>query len=196
MSENTENNSKETLSISKDELQAMLNDAAERGAQMAKESGQTGLVRKAVKEHFASLRFIDSRAVVGFVNKGTENRPRYVYTIQDPKNPKENVEMVELILEGMKDGESVPVNFIEFLSETPRVRCKILGRKEMPWEDTQGTTERTSVPEGTFEVAYSGYRVPVTIEGKTTIFSLEIPASESKDGKTRSIDVHEDYVNI
>ncbi len=191
-----QNNEKEVLSISKDELQAMLNDAAERGAQMAKDSGQTGLVRKAVKEHFASLRFIDGRAVVGFANKGTENRPQYVYTIQDPKNPKENIEMVELILEGMKESEAMPVNFIEFLSETPRVRCKIVKKTEEPWEITQGTTERTTVPEGSYEVSYQGYRVPVSIEGKTTVFTLEIPGSESADGKARTLDVHEDYVNI
>jgi len=147
---------------------------------------------KEITERRAELRMIDDRIVIGFKNRGTERRPRYIYEKPDPLNPSTRVNFVDLILEGTenKKEEIMPIKHDEFLDESERVSAKIINVKEVPWLIKQGSTRRKEV-DG-YSLVELDFVVDLEVKGVTRNYTLRLP--EEFGG--REVTVYEDYLNI
>lgn len=187
------------MEISKEELQGIIAEATKPLLSKMKEmeeaikggdGGTTRLLRR-VTERRVSVAMIDGKVVVGFRNVGSETRPQRVYNKQDPKNPRETIQFVDLILEGMKGNDKLTVPYTEFRKESEKVVCKIIETKEHEWVMNQGTVKKREV-EG-YSMLELDYDVPLDVVGKVRLYTVEIPESH---GGPRKVTVHEDYINI
>lgn len=147
---------------------------------------------KEVTERIAELRMIDGRVVLGFKNRGTERRPRYIYEKPDPLNPTVRINFVDVILEGTeeKEEEVMSIKHEEFLEESERVKAKIIDIKEHPWVINQGSTRRKEV-DG-YSLVELDFVVDLEVKGTTRDYTLRLP--EEFEG--REVTVYEDYINI
>lgn len=185
--------------LTKAELSQMMNEAAQKAVEGLEGSSRTRILKR-VTERKVGVRMVDlqdkkgHRAVVGFKNRGSENRPLYIYEQPDPKNPKENVLYVELILEkkaGEEKNPTLAVNYNEFRKESSRATCRVVDTEEREWLINQGTVRKKEVEE--YSSIELDYEVPLDVIGKVRIFTVEIP---DEFGGARNVKVHEDYVNI
>lgn len=187
------------VEISQDQLQALIDNQAKTEAELkrlAKENAEIkGLASeggtkklKEVSERYAEVRMLDGFAVIGFKNKGTERRPRYIYEKPDPLDPKKNVNYVDVILE---NGEVKTIKHEEFLEDAERVKSLIVNIKEQPWEINQGQTRRKEV-DG-YSLLELDYVVDLVVKGITRTYTLRLPEADF-DG--REVEIYEDYVNM
>lgn len=153
-------------------------------------NGEQTRTLKRVTERKVEIRMVDDKAVVGYHNRGTLNRPTYVYAKQDPANPTQQINFIDLITEGMKEGEYITVQDREFRRETERVKCKVVKVEEQEWILNQGTVRKRAVEE--YSMVEQDYEVPVEIVGKTRWFVVELPVERG----ARRLKVHESMVNI
>ena len=98
------------------------------------------LARNTVKQRTAGIRFVNGKAVIGFKNRGVENKPLYVYQRPDPNDTSKRVLFVDLILDGEKD--PLPVNYNEFLTEAETRQLEILRTIDEPVVVEQGVVRR------------------------------------------------------
>lgn len=177
-----------TILIKQSELAELLEMNRQLMAKIQKESMPT-VVTKAIKERKVTIMFIGDKAVTGYVNKGIERRPSFIYDSIDPKDPKERILYVDLILNGDVKNP-VKVNYLEFLQEADRQELLVKKINEEPWiQDTGKSVEAQEVKEGEWSPTSLGMRVPLVVEGKTRSFVVAMP-----DGTEREFD--ERYVNI
>lgn len=178
------------ITLSTLELQAMLAQAVKDGLKAAGvEEGGTSRTLRRITERRVEVRLIDNHVVLAFKNRGSEERPVYIYEVPDPKNPKEMVSMVDLIIEGSEQ-EPMAVNYSEFRREGERVQCKVLRTEEKEWTITQGVVKRKEVEE--YAMVELDYDVPLDVVGKARFFTVELPAGYG----SRQVLIHENYVNI
>ena len=143
---------------------------------------------KEVTERIAEVRVLDDKAIVGFKNKGSERRPRYIYEKPDPLDPRQNVNYVDVIDE---DGKVITIKHEEFLEEAERVRAKIVNVKENPWVINQGSTRRKEL-DG-YSLVELDFIVDLEVKGITRTYTLRLP-DDGFDG--REVEIYEDYVNM
>lgn len=151
--------------------------------------GGTTRLLKRVTERRVDVRRVDGKVVVGFRNRGSLARPVYVYEKTNPKDPTQKLLYVDLILEGMKPGDALSVDYKEFRTESEKVTCKVLSTEEKEWELNQGMVKKKEV-DG-YSMVELDFDVPVQIIGKTRFFTVEMP-----DQDHREVKVHENYVNV
>jgi hypothetical protein len=180
--------------ISQEQLQELLEQnrsLIERNKQLAEALGNeekgsyAGLKPNEIKDRTVRITFVDGKAIKGFVNRGTDTRPSYVYEKPDPENPKERILYVDVALNGVKEALSVPYN--QLLREGLREECRVVKVKEEEWREVQGQTVQKVV--NNYSTEETGVIVPIEVLGKTRIFTVELP-----DGG--EMDIHENYVNI
>lgn len=181
----------ETITISKEELSALIKDGVEKGIAGMAETGSTTRILRRVTERKVEVRLVDNRVVLGYKNRGSENRPAYIYEKPDPKDPKNNLLFVDLILEGMKEDEVFPIEFKQFRSESARAQCKVLKTEEKEWMINQGVVKKKEVEE--YSSIELDFDVPLDVVGKARFFTVEIP---KEFGGPRNALVHENYCNI
>lgn len=157
--------------------------------------GGTRRILRAITERRVEVRMVDGKVVVGYKNRGSDNRPIYIYDKQnpaDPTNPHNRLLYVDLILEGMKpDDTPISVNYKEFRQESTRVQCKVAATEEKEWVINQGVVRKKEVDE--YSTVELDFDVPLDVVGKARFFTVEIPAEH---GGPRKLVVHENYVNI
>jgi hypothetical protein len=141
-------------------------------------------VVKRTKHNEVNVSFIDGKPVIGFINKGVENRPKYVYSTPDPLNPTQTIEFVDVIVKGST--EPLKVNYLQFIRDSEKRMCKVLETNEEIWEIEQGETVKREVID--YASVETGIVVPVTIEGKVRTFVVDI------DGE--KVEINEKYVNM
>lgn len=131
--------------------------------------------------------FINGLPVVGYVNRGTDTSPTYIYESPDPKNTKEMMLFVDVLLKG--EAAPVRLGYTEFLREAEKKDCLVKKIDSEPWEIEQGRVEVMTVPEGKYYSTATGIVVPVEIKGVTRFFTVVLPGGEE-------LVLHERYVNI
>lgn len=178
------------IQITESELKQMMSDVAKQTLEGAgiQEGGNSRVLRR-VTERRVEVRLVDGKVVVGFKNRGSEERPVYIYEVPDPKDPKQNVSMVDLLLEG--SDEPLTVNFSEFRREGERAQCKVVKTEEKEWVLNQGVVKKREVEE--YAMLELDYDVPLDIVGKARFFYVEVP---KEFGGPRTVQIHENYVNI
>ena len=183
----------EKVEISRGEIEALLAEVKGLRATVEKIESGEGLadarVLKKITERTVTLRRIDGKVVVGYRNKGVENKTQYVYEGPDPKDPVKRTLFVDLILEGMAPEAALKVEYREFLAESERVVCKIISTEEKEWMIEQGTVKKREV-DG-YSMVDLDLDVPIEVTGKTRWFTMRLP-----DQDHREVKVHEAYVNI
>lgn len=140
-----------------------------------------------VTDRTVTVMFVDEKPVIGYVNKGSAQRPIYIYEKQDPVRPTEYIAYVDVVLLGVDKPKTL--NYVEFLQQADRTDCKILKKEEKEWTISQGTTVGRRFVEGTYHMVDTDALVPVEIKGKTSVFTVELPDKSSTE-------IHERYVNI
>lgn len=186
-----DDNKKAIVSMSVEELQAMIAE----GIRSALESGEAGgsvrTMRK-VSDRRVEVRFINNKAVLGYANRGSSSRPLYVYTKPDPKDPRKDIEYVDLILEGMTEKDKpISVDWKEFRKESVRASCRISKIDIKEWDMTQGVVRKKEVEE--YSSVELDFDVPLDVSGSIRLYTVEVPADF---GGKRNITIHENYVNI
>jgi hypothetical protein len=147
----------------------------------------TRIVRR-ITERLVEVRFVNNKVVVGFKNIGTQSRPQYVYSKPDPKNPRETIEFVDIILE---DKTVLTVDYREFRRESAKAKCKVLKTEENEWVMNQGMVRKKEVEE--YSSIELDMDVPLDVVGKTRFYTVQIPQDF---GGAREMRIHENYVNI
>lgn len=142
--------------------------------------------QKETKERLVTVFFIADKPVIGYANRGTENRPKYIYEKRDPMDDKNILAYVDVIVEGRE--KPISLDYNEFMRECDRKECKVVKVEEKEWTINQGNTFGRSYMEGTYHMI-EGVLVPVEVKGMTRIFTVEIP-----EGGEATI--HERYINI
>ena len=162
-------------------------------AELKEAMGGQGLrVLKRVTERKVRIMFIDNRAVVGYKNRGADHKPIYIYEKPDPNNSKEMISYVDLLLDGMKEGDKpLSVPFKQFREEGIAVECRVSEVEEKEWTINQGTVRRREVEE--YSMVDTDTEVPLDIVGKARFFTVDVPA---QFGGPKKLKVHENYVNI
>lgn len=177
----------ETVQVSKVELASIIKMNQDL---MAKLGGDT---RKpdTVKKHKATVFFIENQPVVGYMNRGVENSPVYIYEKPDPARQGEFLPYVDVVVRNA-DPKGQPtvysLNYLEFMRECARQECEIVKVDKIPWVINQGVTTGRSFKEGTYYMI-EGALVPVEVRGTTNMYTMALP-----DGT--QVTLHERYVNI
>lgn len=149
----------------------------------------TGTMRvlRRIKDHNVIVRCIDGKVVLAYKNRGTDGTPMFIYTKPDPKDPTQKLEYVDVILEGMKTGESMTLPFGDFRKQSERVTAKVIDTKEKEWEMNQGMTKKREVDN--YSMTELDFDVPMDVVGKVRMYTVELPSG-------RRVTIHENYVNI
>jgi hypothetical protein len=162
---------------------------AELTALVTPDAGSTSRVLRQVTDRYVEVRLVDGKVVLGYQNVGSETRPSYIYQKPDPKDPKQMLDYVNLILEG--EEKPFSIDYKQFRTESDQARCKVVESKEIPWRITQGMVKKKEVDGySTIEVDFD---VPLDVLGVTRLFVVEIPKDH---GGPRNVKIQEGFVNI
>jgi len=183
----------EKIEISKDKLEAVLDQNKELMEMNRKfqellnnKEEQKGVMRaEEIPESTVRIMFVDGKPVKGFANRGTKERPLYVYEKRDADNPQERVLFVDILLEG-KD-EPIPVNYNELFREGLREECPVIDTKNKEWKIVQGEASKKVIKD--YTMTETGVVIPMEVRGTSRIFTVKLP-----NGK--EMDIHENYVNM
>lgn len=179
-----------TLTIA--EIQAMIAEGVKNGIAAAQPEGYAqgnARILRRNTDRKVEVRFIDKKAVLGYFNRGTDNRPQYIYTKPDPRDPRKEIEMVDLVLEDSK--EALSVEWSQFRKESARSMCKVVKTESKEWLLNQGTVKKREVEE--YSSVELDFDVPLDVVGQARFFTVEVPADF---GTPRQVTLHENFVNI
>lgn len=155
-------------------------------ASMKVEDGKPKLAKQ-VTDRAITVCFVNNKPVIGYVNRGTEDKPSYIYEGPNPARPTEYILFVDVILKGEKD--PLKLQYIEFVEQSEKHECLVTGTRKEPWETVSGTTDRVTVPEGAYYMTPTGVIVPLEVRGVISFYTVTLP-----DGT--SLELHERYANI
>lgn len=189
------------MDLTKEELQALIGSVktlTEQNAKILSEnaelkilmSGDGGArVLKRVTQRQVEVRMVDKKVVIGYVNHGTDKSPVFWYKKPNPRDAKEMLDMVDLVLEGAK--EALPIEVAQFRKESQRVKCNIVKTEEKEHVINQGVVKKREVEE--YSSIELDFDVPVDVISKTYLFTVNVP---SEYGGPREVKVGESMVNI
>lgn len=147
---------------------------------------------KEITDRTARLRVVDDRVVIGFKNIGSKRKPRFVYEKQDPSNPKNVINYVDIILEKIGDEEEkvISVKHEDFLEESEIVKAKILHIQDKEWDINQGETVKKEL--NGFSMVELDFTVDMKVKGVTKIYTLQLPS----EFDSREVEISENYINM
>lgn len=152
----------------------------------ANQPAENRRIARANRKNSVRVTFVNDKAVIGYANKGSDNKPLFVYEKVDPNDRNKRILYVDLILDGEKD--PITVEYKEFLEQSENVLCEVKHVDEKEWVIEQGTVKETRVKD--YRAEETGLMVPVEIVGKTRLFVVDNP----KTGE--ELRLHESFVNI
>lgn len=173
------------------ELQALIADAVKNGLANSggKVDGSTRVLRK-ITDRKVEVRFVDNKVFLGYLNRGTESRPQFIYTKPDPKDPRKDIEYVDIVLEG--DAKPVlGVIWRDFRKESARAFCRVIKTESKEWFINQGVVKKKEVEE--YSSVELDFDVPLDVVGQVRTFTIEVP---EEFGGPRTIEVNENFVNL
>lgn len=145
------------------------------------------LLRKSVSDTKVRVTFLNGKPIVGFNNRGTENKPVYIYEKPDPNDPKNRILYADVMLEGAE--KPMTVQYIELMQEGEHVECLVKKTSVKEWAEEQGHVEAQEIKGDSYSPNKKGYDVPVGAVHKDITYTIELPDE-------RLIDIDAEYVNI
>jgi hypothetical protein len=130
------------------------------------------LMKTAKKETLLKMRKWQDKYFIGFVNKGKENKPLYVYSEYNPQT-REQVQFCDVILDGQK--EPVKLEYVEFLRESEKVMVKM--KKKIELEDKvtrQGFVQKKDFADNGYGMFETMVQVPIDVIEKQYAFIVEL----------------------
>jgi hypothetical protein len=130
------------------------------------------LMKTAKKETLLKMRKWQDKYFIGFVNKGKENKPLYVYSEYNPQT-REQVQFCDIILDGEK--EPVKLEYVEFLREAEKVLVKMKKKVELEDKITrQGMVQKKDFADNGYGMFETMVNVPVDVIEKQFAFVVEL----------------------
>lgn len=187
-----ETSTTEKVEVDKADLKALMEQNKNLMARMEQlESGQGEQIfdPEGTKEREVTLLYVDGQPIVGFKNRGSEERAQYVYNKRDPNNPNEMLQYVTVLVRNPDSDEpkQYELEFTELLRNADKRNHKVIERKTKPWTKNQGQVTRKKI-DG-YSMTETGMVVPVNIKGEIAYYTLEL-----EDGE--ELEILEDYVNL
>lgn len=130
------------------------------------------LMKTAKKETLLKMRKWQDKYFIGFVNKGKENKPLYIYSEYNPQT-REQVQFCDVILDGEK--EPVKLEYVEFLREAEKVLVKM--KKKIELEDKitrQGFVQKKDFADNGYGMFETMVQVPIDVVEKQYAFVVEL----------------------
>jgi len=130
------------------------------------------MMKTAKKETLLKMRKWQDKYFIGFVNKGKDSKPLYVYNEYNPQT-REMVQFCDVILDGQKD--PVKLEYVEFLRESERVLVKM--KKKIELEDKitrQGFVQKKDFADNGYGMFETMVQVPVDVIEKQYAFVVEL----------------------
>lgn len=130
------------------------------------------IMKTAKKETLLKMRKWQDKYFIGFVNKGKENKPLYVYSEYNPQT-REQVQFCDVILDGVK--EPIKLEYVEFLRESERVLVKM--KKKIELEDKvtrQGFVQKKDFADNGYGMFETMVKVPIDVIEKNYAFVVEL----------------------
>jgi len=154
---------------------------------LEKTGGNRAKIKK-ITEYDVDVRMLENKVVIGYVNKGSENRPVYVYNLPDPMERGKFTQHIDVMLED----ESVikAVQYSQFVREADRVKCRILSTKTKEILQNQGSTIKKEI-DG-YSLVEQNYEVPLEVKSIHRTFTVGVPTSTG----VRKVILDELYCNI
>lgn len=154
-------------------------------AYLADGAGERSKIVTEIKTRTATVMFIDGKAVVGLVNKGSDKRPVHLYDKPDANRKGEYFLYADIILQGEEKATSLDWN--EFLQHADRAECKIVSVEDIPWEIIQGETMKRVI-DTDYKIEVDA-PVDVVVRGVNKLMTMQLP-----DGSQVKIDAQ--YLNM
>lgn len=116
-------------------------------------------ILKRVNERIISLRVWEGKLVIGFKNVSEyKGKEKFVYSRPDPNNPKEQIEFVQLILDGAD--EPVEVQYVPFLQGADSTSFKVEEIKRTPIEIDLGYIDKKILDNDGYNMVSTNVLVP------------------------------------
>jgi hypothetical protein len=144
-----------------------------------------------VRNRTVTLAVVEGMPVVGLANAGSDVNPVYIREVPNPRDPKQNVLIADLIvLDVATKKTSVLKNtpYLEFVRNAERKVVPVIRSQEHVWENVDGTVTRKEVDYDKYRMVDTGEEVDAVVEGVTRTFYVDYNGTE--------IEVDEKYVNI
>lgn len=130
------------------------------------------MFKTAKKETLLKMRKWQDKYFIGFVNKGKENKPLYIYNEYNPQT-REMVQFCDVILDGAD--EPVKLEYVEFLRESERVLVKMKKKVELEDKVTrQGMIQKKDFADNGYGMFETMVNVPVDVIEKQYAFVVEL----------------------
>ncbi len=134
-------------------------------------------VMNKITEKVASVRVVDGKIVTGYVNHSKlKDGRRFVYQIPDPTNPKEKIDMIDLVLMG--EDEPKTMQYLDFINGSDKIQCKIksIQAQEKSNEDTAEYVKKAVY--GDWSRTVTDIDVPLLDEWVERTYTLENPETK------------------
>lgn len=130
------------------------------------------MMKTGKKETLLKMRKWQDNYFIGFVNKGKENKPLYVYSEYNPQT-REQVQFCDVILDGVKD--PIKLEYVEFLRESERVLVKMKKRIELEDKVTrQGFVQKKDFADNGYGMFETMVQVPIDVIEKQYAYVVEL----------------------
>lgn len=130
------------------------------------------IMKTVKKETLLKMRKWNDKYFVGFVNKGKENKPLYVYSEYNPQT-REQIQFCDVILDGEKD--PIKLEYVEFLRESERVLVKMKKRIELEDKVTrQGFVQKKDFADNGYGMFETLVSVPIDVIEKQYAYVVEL----------------------
>lgn len=130
------------------------------------------IMKTAKKETLLKMRKWQDKYFIGFVNKGKENKPLYIYSEYNPQT-REQVQFCDVILDGEK--EPVKLEYVEFLRESEKVLVKMKRKIELEDKITrQGFVQKKDFADNGYGMFETMVQVPIDVIEKQYAYVVEL----------------------
>lgn len=130
------------------------------------------IMKTAKKETLLKMRKWQDKYFIGFVNKGKENKPLYVYSEYNPQT-REQVQFCDVILDG--ENKPVKLEYVEFLREAERVLVKMKRKIELEDKITrQGFVQKKDFADNGYGMFETMVQVPIDVVEKQYAYVVEL----------------------
>lgn len=151
-------------------------------------------VRKKQRDFDYFVRKWENKIVLGFVNKGTEKRPLFVYNIYN-KETRAQEQFIDLILKDEKGNNTSieeKVDYIVFLRDAEKVKARMLKKEEKEDVKEFGMIPKKEMAENGYGMYETMVMVPVEVVSKTYVMTLKLPEDEGGE----EIVMSSDWLNL
>jgi len=130
------------------------------------------MMKTAKKETLLKMRKWQDKYFIGFVNKGKDSKPLYIYNEYNAQT-REMVQFCDVILDGEKD--PLKLEYVEFLRESEKVLVKMKRKIELEDKVTrQGFVQKKDFADNGYGMFETMVQVPIDVIEKQYAYEVEL----------------------